>query len=405
MGPAAVRAASGEDRAVTAIRNIELSEPLTAIDDVGGYQRCMVVMRWHGQVVGRAVLPVSTGCVARERLERLTAGRAGREALARWLDESLGYNPRHSRGSTPRSATVAICTRERPDDLARALGAMAALSSAGHELLVVDNAPATSRTRDLVSRFPAARYVVEPRRGLNAARNRALREASGEIVAFSDDDAVPEPAWLEPLVQNFHDRRVLCATGLTLPMELETEAQELFETHCTFVRGFRRRVIDGMDDGPLVVGHIGAGANMAVRRDAILELGGFDERLDAGTPTRSGGDHEMFVRILAAGYHIVYDPASVSWHRHRRTREELLDTVYGYGVGVYAMWTGMLVERQELGVVREAWRWFTKGQLPRLVRRRHRARAGSQLTRAELRGCFRGPRAWLAARRLASAGE
>lgn len=390
---------------MTAIRNIELSGPLTAIEDVAACDRCMIVMRWRGQVVGRAFVPVSNGRVEAGQIERLAAGPAGRAALARWLDDTLEFDASAVTGSIPPSATVAVCTRERPDELTRALRALTALSGTASELLVVDNAPATDATRRVVSRYPAARYVLEPKRGLNAARNRALREGRGQVVAFSDDDAAPEPGWLEALVCNFNDRRVVCTTGLTLPMELETEAQELFETHCSFVRGFRRRVIDGIDDGPLLVGHIGAGANMAIRRDTVLELGGFDERLDAGTPTRSGGDHEMFARILAAGYQIVYEPAAVSWHRHRRTHEELLDTVYGYGVGVYAMWTGMLVERQELGVFREAWRWFSKGQLPRLVRRGGHAAAEAQLTRTELLGCLRGPMAWLAARRLASAGE
>jgi GT2 family glycosyltransferase len=385
---------------VTAIRQLELSRPLAAIDDIEGHDRCMVVIRWCGQVVGRAFVPVSNGRVDEEQLRRVAAGDAGREALGRWLDGVL-ENDASAAGPPLPPASVAICTRERPDDLARALDAMTALLT-DHELLVIDNAPRTEDTRRVAARFPGARYIVEPRRGLNAARNRALREARGEIVAFSDDDAAPEPEWLGALARNFRDRRVACTAGLTLPMELETKAQEIFEEHCSFVRGFTRRVYDGIDDGPLIVGHIGAGANMAVRRETVLSLGGFDERLDAGTPTRSGGDHEMFVRMLTSGHHIAYEAAAVSWHRHRRTEEEVLDTVYGYGVGVYAMWTGMLVERQELGVLREAWRWLARGQLPRLLRRGARARAEARLTRAELRGCLHGPGAWLAARRLTS---
>ena len=72
-----------------------------------------------------------------------------------------------------------------------------------------------------------------------------LRDARGDVVAFTDDDAVPEREWLGGLMPNFQSPRVVCVTGLTLPLALDTEAQELFETHCTFVRGFRRRVFDG----------------------------------------------------------------------------------------------------------------------------------------------------------------
>lgn len=139
---------------------------------------------------------------------------------------------------------------------------------------------------------------------------------------------------------------------------------------------------------------------MAVLREEVLRLGGFDERLDGGQPTRSGGDHEMFTRILRAGNRIVYDPAAVSWHRHRRTMEELRETVYGYGVGVYAMWTGLLLERHEIGVLKLAWQWFRHSQFPAVVSRRNKTSAQTALEREELRGCLSGPRAWFAARTL-----
>jgi glycosyltransferase involved in cell wall biosynthesis len=279
-----------------------------------------------------------------------------------------------------------------------------ALDSEGHDVLVVDNAPASDRTRRVVSQYGRVRYVVEPRPGLNNARNRALAEARGEVVAFTDDDAAPEPGWLSALLANFGDPRTLCVTGLTLPIELETEAQELFEEHCTFSRGFRRHVFDGQRDNPLLVGPIGAGANMAVRRSIGARVGAFDVRLDAGTPAQSGGDHEMFTRILAGGYQIVYDPAAVSWHRHRRTNEQVLSTVHGYGVGVYAMWTKLLLERRELGVVKLGWLWFRHGHWPVLLERvRGRQQRTAALVMAEMRGCLRGPSAWFAASRQSRA--
>jgi GT2 family glycosyltransferase len=246
-----------------------------------------------------------------------------------WLDHQLGHNERQLAGTPLASATIAICTRERPDDLRRALAGIARQVGLEHDVLVVDNGPPTTATREVVAEFGGVRYVCEPRRGLNAARNRALAEARGDIVAFCDDDAVPEPEWLAALAANFADPRVMCATGLTLPIELETEAQELFEQYSPFAKGFRRRVFDWERHNPLMAGQVGAGANMALRRGVAALVGGFDERLDGGMPTRSGGDHEMFIRLLTAGYRIAYDPAAVSWHRHRRTMDDVVDTVYG----------------------------------------------------------------------------
>jgi GT2 family glycosyltransferase len=383
---------------VTAIRNVDLSQPLPRLDDLGDAAACMVVLRWRRRVVGRFTTPVRRGAIEPDRLASLVAAQVPREALDRWLDEVTGFDDRQPAAPQPVTAAVAICTRERPADLAAALGAVAGLRPLPPEIVVVDNAPATSRTREVVARHPGVRYVLEPRRGLDAARNAALRSVHADVVAFTDDDALPEPEWLQALLANFQDPRVICATGLTLPLELETEAQELFERHCSFVRGFRRHVFDGQHVNPLHVGPVGAGANMAVRRDTALRLGGFDERLDGGMPTCSGGDHDFFSRVLAAGHRIIYDPAAVSRHRHRRTMPELADTVHGYGVGVYAMWTGLLLERREIGVLRVAWAWLRTSQLSALVGRG--TPEAVSLTRREMRGCVRGPRMWVAARRL-----
>jgi len=359
------------------------------------------VFRWRRRVVGRQFVRVVSDRVDVAAITQ-AADQCGADALYRWLSDTIGYDERVFVRAPALTATVAICTRERPEDLARTLGAVARFIDAGYHVLVVDNAPRTSRTRDVVERFRGVRYVCEPTVGLNVARNRAMREASTDLVAFTDDDAVPEPEWLDALIANFGDPRVQCATGLTLPIELETEAQELFEELSPFARGFRRRIFDGQHDNPVEVGRVGAGANMTLRREIIDQVGPFDERLDAGTPTCSGGDHEMFVRILAAGYQIAYDPAAVSWHRHRRTHGEVRDTLHGYGVGVYAMFTGLLVERRELGVLRLAWAWFRSAHLPELRRRllRRPPTSTSSLILAEFRGCLRGPAAWFTSRRL-----
>ncbi len=361
------------------------------------YTRAFVVVRRKGSPIAQFSVPVRDGQVDMERYGRALLQAIGRRGRYWAVEDYLGPVPE----AEIESATVAICTRERPEDLIRALRAVQALRPAPAAVLVVDNRPTTDRTRDAAARFPGVRYVREDRPGLDAARNRALREATTSIVAFTDDDAAPEPEWLARLLRSFDDPRVWCTAGLTLPVELETPAQEWFERYSPFGRGFDRLVFDGTRQDPLAVSRIGAGANMAVRREVLSDLGGFDEALDAGTPSRSGGDHEMFGRILAAGHRIVYDPAAVSWHRHRRTWEELRDALYGYGVGVYAMWTRKLLVDREPGVLMHAVRWFRYGQARHLYRalRRRPDAVPLDLLLAELRGCLAGPSAYLAARR------
>ena len=386
----------------TAVRDVELSTGPAAIRDTADYSRCMLVFRWRGVVIGRAFVPVTDAGLSAAEITDAAKQHLTSDAVRTWIEDVLEFDERGARGRPALAASVAICTRERPEDLDRTLRAVTSLDPPPRETLVVDNAPATARTREVTSRFPGVRYVVEPARGLNRARNRALSEATGDILAFTDDDAAPEPEWLGALLQNFQDPRVMCVTGLTLPRELETPAQELFEEHCSFVRGFARRVFNGRVDNPLLVSRAGAGANMAVRTSVGKHVGFFDERLDAGTPAMSGGDHEMFTRILSAGFRLVYEPQAVNWHRHRRTMEELEQVVRGYGTGVYAMWTGLLIEKHNLGVLRLAWNWFLWDHLPllRSISRMRALSARDRLRSAELRGCLAGPSAWLSARRL-----
>jgi GT2 family glycosyltransferase len=381
----------------TAVVQLDLDNLPTSVVVPAACRQALVIVRRREIPVAQFYVAATAGRLEvaeiRQRLDAATV-----KSRWRWAaDDYLGLEPPHELPP----ATVAICTRERPDDLARALRAVAALDPAPAEVLVVDNAPSTPRTFEVVRSFPSYRYVREDRRGLDAARNRALAEAGSPVVAFTDDDAAPEPGWLGALLEAFADPRVMCATGLTLPLELETDAQEWFERLSPFGRGFERRIFDGTRDDPVAVARAGAGANMALRRSVLEQVGPFDEALDAGTETRSGGDHEMFGRILAAGLRIVYEPRAVSWHRHRRTWEELREAIHGYGVGVYAMWTRRLIVDRELGVLRHAARWLRLVQIPRLWRslRRGPDSVPLDLLLAELRGCCAGPTAYAAARR------
>lgn len=382
----------------TKIFDIELAAAGDDHADIAGYDHALFLLRASGRPVGQATVPVRDGRISgRELLRAIDHGVFDRAAIHRAVQ---GLDPGRPVALT---VTAAICTRERPDDLERALKAL--VPAAGDRpVIVIDNCPATDRTREIVGRFPSVRYVVEPRKGLDNARNRALAEATTDIVAFIDDDAVADSRWLTEIMRPFADPAVGCVTGLTMPFELENAAQEDFERLAGFSkRGFNRRVFRMPGTHPLATGAIGAGANMAVRRSVVTRIGPFDPALDAGTATQSGGDHEFFTRVLRAGLAIVYEPAALNWHRHRRTPDELLKAVYGYGVGVYAGWTRALIVDGEWGVLRRAAGWLFHEQIPNLVRTfvRPVAEPPRAVVWAELKGCLRGPFAYLSARRTA----
>jgi GT2 family glycosyltransferase len=385
----------------TAVLDLELSTRPREISGLDGYDRAFALVRLHGRPVGQALFAVAGGRVAEAELDAGLLEVADENLWRAWIAWWVGWTEPASAGLDPPAASVVVCTRDRPDDLRVCVEALTRLDHPPLEVVVVDNRPATSSTVDLVRAFPGVRYVREDRPGASAARNRGLREARGEVVAFTDDDAVPDPAWLGALLTGFDDPLVLCVTGLTMPRELETRAQEWSERHSPFGRGFRRAVFDHSWHDPLHASPMGASVNMALRRSVPDLVGLFDEALGPGTPSCSGEDHELFTRILARGYRVVYEPSALCWHRHRRTWEDLRRMVFGYGAGVYAAWTRELFVEGELGLPRLAWGWLRHDQAPALARALLR-RPGSvplDLVLAELRGCAAGPWRYLAGRR------
>jgi GT2 family glycosyltransferase len=272
------------------------------------------------------------------------------------------------------------------------------------DLLVVDNAPEDDATAQLVAEFPQIRYVMEPRPGLNWARNRAAREALGSIVAYTDDDVAIDPLWVQALARHFENEAVMCVTGLVVPAARETAAQNIFEEYGGFGRGFERRYYTmGMQKHwrywPLGAGVFGTGCNMAYRKSLFAKIGDFDPALDVGTPTHGAGDHDMFYRTLRAGYVVVYEPAALIWHYHRPSYEQLRDQLYDFGCGVYAFWTKTFFSDAPMRwrTLTFAMLWYKEWFIERLL---HRPKGfPRRLVLVEAMGALRGLLAYWQSRR------
>jgi GT2 family glycosyltransferase len=230
-------------------------------------------------------------------------------------------------------------------------------------------------------------YVREDRPGLDIARNCGVRAATGDIVAFTDDDVRLHPRWLERLTAAFDADVVMAVTGLVLPAELETAAQLHFETHWGFGRGYRP--IDfGADFFRTDRTHgcpawkIGAGANMAFRRESFRRAGLFDERLDVGAAGCSG-DSEYWHRVLFHGGICRYEPAAVAFHYHRREFAGLSQQIFAYMRGHAAALLVQYERSGNLGNLRRALATLPAWYAQRWLRRALRGRAENDLLLAE----------------------
>ncbi|MFM9446663.1 glycosyltransferase [Streptomyces acidiscabies] len=299
-----------------------------------------VLVRREGRPVGTLLGEVPEGADPKATLSE----------LAQEVGQSEDIEP--TAGPPPPYTTVVIATRERTGRLVHALDSMLAQDHPRFEIVVVDNAPATRATRDLVREKYAerVRYVCEPVPGLAVAHNRGVASARGEVVAFTDDDVVADPRWLTELTSPFAaDPGLGCTTGLILPARLRTPAQVLLESHGGFSKGFVPRTYDPAAppaDEPLfpfTAGRFGSGASMAFRTRVLREVRGFDPATGAGTLARGGDDLYGFVRVLARGYRLHYTPYALVWHHHRETWRDLETQAYGYGAGLGAYVAAVLV--------------------------------------------------------------
>ncbi|MEZ0339743.1 glycosyltransferase family 2 protein [Mycobacterium sp. pV006] len=250
--------------------------------------------------------------------------------------------------------SVVVCTRERPDQLADALQSLLALNYPQFEVVVVDNAPRTDATARVIEQAAddRVRRVEEPVPGLSTARNTGLRAARHDLVAYTDDDVYVDRHWLRALARGFaRSPRVSCVSGLVPSGELRTAAQGYFDQRVSWSGPLQPQLFT-LDDPPAEeplfpfrVGRFGTGANFAVRRDRVLELGGFDEALGAGTAAQGGEDLDLFFRVLTGGDALATEPAAIVWHRHRSDNDALLAQARGYGLGLGAWLTKVGLDR------------------------------------------------------------
>jgi GT2 family glycosyltransferase len=399
----------------TKVIDVEISRPPGNLVDLDGYGAIQALARLHGAPVGYVRLPVTGGRCAEYALMKailekyawaiarsLLAGRLAARPLRSLLRvEDLFDLPAPVEQPKPVPlVTVAVCTRDRAEDLKLCLDSLTHIDYPALDIIVVDNAPATDATERLLKEnYPFMRYVCEPRPGLNWARNRAIVEARGEIIAYADDDVVVDPGWVRALTDIFvEDREVMAVTGLVVPFAIETEAQHLFERYGGFGRGFEYKWarIGGADLRNAArlhggTGKFGTGANMAYRRSVFDEIGNFDPALDVGTVTNGGGDLEMFFRVLKEGHTLVYEPRAIVRHRHRKESAGLHSQITNWGTGFhsYLVRSALAYPDERAGFLRLGI-WWMRRHLTLLAKSFAGHAKIKELILAEIRGAFTG---------------
>ncbi|SHN47572.1 glycosyltransferase [Cryptosporangium aurantiacum] len=382
------------------VLDVELSAPLpsvAAVDALGNRaDAAWVIVRLFTEPLAMVTIDLPDDGLTPADLLAATATAAGADAIGRRLTE-VGLAPdaltvhgvvpahvppfiadRNHALAAEQPVTVVICTREHPDELRACLASLVDQEYDRFDVLVVDNAPTSDRTRHVVDEFVgrlAIRYTVEPRPGLSRARNHAIAALSHEpadrVVAWTDDDVRVDRHWVGEVARTFVENPAAAAmSGAVVPAELRTQAQVWFEQfgghskgrgftpdafgpvnsfqppRMPWVKRPRQESVEKnswTEQSPLYpLPAYGVGANMAFRLAALRRLGGFDEALGAGTPAQGGEDTLVFSRLLHGGAVTLYRPSALVRHVHRPDLDGLRRQMAGYGSGLTAYYAALI---------------------------------------------------------------
>jgi glycosyltransferase involved in cell wall biosynthesis len=261
--------------------------------------------------------------------------------------------------------SAVICTRNRAHQIGNAVSSVLRNTYPDFDLLVVDQStdPRTGEiVQALMASHPNLRYLHTSTPGLSRAYNIGIRETTGELLAFTDDDCVAPPDWISNIVAAFsNDAEAEMLYGQVLePEELRGHDGILPQIHIPTPQRYSPR-------DPFHL--FGMGANFAARRRLLERIHGFDEILGGGAPLRSSQDFDFQYRAYLAGAVVLLRPEVKVDHYGLRSREEWPATNknYGFGdasfyvkhvrcgdvraTGMLAMWLGRFLAREALSKV------------------------------------------------------
>ena len=244
--------------------------------------------------------------------------------------------------------SIVVCAHNAAGTIGNCLQSLSALRYSRYETIVVNDG-STDATGEIARQYPHVRVIDTGQNGLAAARNIGASHASGEIVAYTDADVRVDPDWLTYLVRPFQRPDVIAAGGPNV-----VPAGDPFVAQCVArAPGGPTHVM--LDDE--IAEHV-PGCNMAIRRDALLAIGGFNPVF-----LRAGDDVDVCWRLQAHGGSIAFAPSALVWHHHRATVRAYWRQQVGYGEG--EAWLRPFHPDKFHGA-RPFWRGCVYGALPML---------------------------------------
>lgn len=232
-------------------------------------------------------------------------------------------------------ASVIIPAYNAEKVIGNCLNALRSQTANPHEVIVVDDG-SKDGTIEAARKFSGVRVITQKHRGPAAARNLGAKNASGDILLFTDADCVPEKAWIKSMLKPFADKMVSGAQGAYKTKQKSVVARfSQAEIEDRYSRMRRDKVID-------FIGTYSAG----YRRSLFMDFGGFDESF----PEASGEDPELSFRMSDKGHRLVFVPDAIVYHTHPDTIRKYLRQKYWR-----AYWRVLLYKKHPGKAIKESY--------------------------------------------------
>ena len=212
--------------------------------------------------------------------------------------------------------SVVVCSYNGAATLRGCLEALQKVDYPDFEVMVVDDGSKDS-TQSIVAEFPLVKNILQPNRGLSVARNVGMQAATGEIIAYTDSDCMPDSDWLYFLVSTLLHSSYAAVGG----PNLNPPAQGPIPAAVAACPGAPTHVLLSDTEAE----HI-PGCNMAYWKSVLEEIGGFDPEFRT-----AGDDVDLCWRLMQAGHRVGFSPSALVWHHRRFTMQAYFRQQKGYG--------------------------------------------------------------------------
>jgi GT2 family glycosyltransferase len=246
------------------------------------------------------------GLVGRDRVPKRALGA---------VSCAFAENPFTAKAHRPRISVI-VCSYNGARTIKETLAHIDRLNYPNVEIVVVDDGSADT-TSEIASGFSRVRLIRVANGGLSRARNIGMKAAQGEILAYIDDDAYPDPDWLGHLAEAYRGGRYVSVGGPNIAPPDDGPIAECV----SYSPGGPAHVMLTDTEAE----HI-PGCNFSIRRDCLETIGGFDSQFRI-----AGDDVDVCWRLLERGWLIGFSPAAVVWHHRRNSVRAYWKQQVNYG--------------------------------------------------------------------------